>query len=67
MKLATRLGHGPRSLGMIRRMYWQSLENDYPTQMALESTMQTEAGMSSDHAEGIAAFREKRAAKFTGS
>ena len=52
---------------MIRRMYWQSLENDYPTQMALEATMQTEAGMSSDHAEGIAAFREKRATKFTGS
>jgi len=67
MKLAERLGHGPRSLGMIRRMYWQSLENDYPTQMALEATMQTEAGMSSDHAEGIAAFREKRATKFTGS
>jgi 2-(1,2-epoxy-1,2-dihydrophenyl)acetyl-CoA isomerase len=67
MQLADHLGQGPKSLGMIRRMYWQSLENDYPAQMALEAKLQTEAGMTADHAEGVAAFREKRAAKFTGA
>lgn len=66
MKLAERLGQGPMALGLIRRMYWQSLENDYPTQMALEAAAQGEAGRSSDHAEGKAAFQQKRAAKFTG-
>lgn len=66
MKLAGRLGRGPMSLGLIRRMYWQSLENDYPSQMALEAKLQNQAGMSSDHAEGKTAFLEKRAAAFTG-
>ncbi|MEM7407925.1 MAG: enoyl-CoA hydratase-related protein [Pseudomonadota bacterium] len=66
MELADRLANGPMSLGLIRKMYWQSLENDYPSQLALESRYQTEAGTSEDHAEGIAAFKEKRQAAFHG-
>ena len=64
--LATRLADGPMSLGLIRQMHWQSLENDYPTQLALESSMQAQAGLTEDHAEGVAAFRDKRVAAFSG-
>jgi 2-(1,2-epoxy-1,2-dihydrophenyl)acetyl-CoA isomerase len=66
MQLATALANGPRSLGMIRRMYWDSLENTYQQQLDTEAQLQKEAGMTADHDEGIAAFREKRTAKFSG-
>jgi 2-(1,2-epoxy-1,2-dihydrophenyl)acetyl-CoA isomerase len=67
MTLADRLAKGPMSLGLIRQMYWKSLENDYAQQMALESELQKQAGMSDDHDEGVTAFREKRQAQFKGS
>jgi 2-(1,2-epoxy-1,2-dihydrophenyl)acetyl-CoA isomerase len=66
MEIATALANGPRSLGMIRRMYWESMDNDYPTQLALEAKLQNQAGATSDFNEGVAAFREKRPARFTG-
>ncbi len=66
MDIAQRLANGPRSLGMIRRMTWDSLENTYQQQLSRESQLQMQAGMTSDHTEGVTAFREKRAAKFTG-
>jgi 2-(1,2-epoxy-1,2-dihydrophenyl)acetyl-CoA isomerase len=66
MDLAHALAAGPGSLGLIRRMYWQSLENTYSEQLDLEAKLQSRAGMSSDFEEGVAAFREKRPARFTG-
>ena len=66
LELARRLASGPMSLGLIRRLYWKSLENDYPTQLGLEAELQSQAGVSKDHEEGVAAFREKRAAVFRG-
>ncbi len=66
MEIARGLANGPRSLGMIRRMYWDSLENTYDQQLQLEADLQKHAGMTADHNEGVAAFREKRAAQFTG-
>ena len=66
MELAQGLANGPRSLGMIRRMVWQSLDNTMEQQLALEAELQKHAGMSEDHAEGVAAFREKRHAVFSG-
>jgi 2-(1,2-epoxy-1,2-dihydrophenyl)acetyl-CoA isomerase len=66
LELARRLADGPRSLALIRRLYWESLENDYAEQLALEAKLQSAAGMSQDYAEGVAAFREKRAARFSG-
>lgn len=64
--MAARLAGGPSSLGLIRRMYWDALENDYAAQLQLEADCQKQAGRSADHAEGVAAFREKREARFGG-
>ncbi|MBS0559805.1 MAG: enoyl-CoA hydratase/isomerase family protein [Proteobacteria bacterium] len=66
LALAQRLAEGPASLGMIRRLYWDSLENGYEAQLAREDRVQTEAAGTADYAEGVAAFREKRAARFSG-
>jgi 2-(1,2-epoxy-1,2-dihydrophenyl)acetyl-CoA isomerase len=66
MELARGLAGGPRSLGLIRQMYWQGLENTYSDQLDLEAKLQSQAGMSRDFEEGVAAFREKRAARFSG-
>lgn len=66
MQIAQGLANGPRSLGMIRRMYWESLDNTMEQQLAVEAQMQKHAGMTADHTEGVAAFREKRHARFTG-
>lgn len=66
MAMARRLAAGPAALGMIRRLYWQSLENGYSAQLRAEADTQTAAGRTLDHEEGVAAFREKRPAAFTG-
>jgi 2-(1,2-epoxy-1,2-dihydrophenyl)acetyl-CoA isomerase len=66
MELAARLATGPSSLGLIRQMYWQSMENSYGEQLDLEAKLQSQAGMTQDYAEGVAAFREKRPTRFEG-
>ena len=66
MAMARRLADGPVSLGLIRKLYWDALENTYPAQLDLEANLQSQAGLSADHAEGVAAFREKRPARFHG-
>lgn len=66
MEMAQRLAAGPRSIGLIRQMYWQGMDNTYSAQLDLEAKLQTRAGMTRDFEEGVAAFREKLPAKFTG-
>jgi 2-(1,2-epoxy-1,2-dihydrophenyl)acetyl-CoA isomerase len=66
MDLAHNLASGPKSLGMIRQMYWESMDNRYSEQLDLEAKLQSQAGMTRDFEEGVSAFREKRPARFTG-
>ncbi len=66
LELARTLAQGPKSLGLIRQMYWQGLDNSYAAQLDLEAKLQTQAGLTRDFEEGVAAFREKRPAQFTG-
>jgi 2-(1,2-epoxy-1,2-dihydrophenyl)acetyl-CoA isomerase len=66
-ELAGRLARGPRSIGLTKRALDVSLENDLETQLGVEERLQTEATTTSDFAEGLRAFLEKRRATFTGS
>lgn len=66
LELAKGLASGPKSLGLIKRMYWEAMENGYAEQLALEAKLQTEAACSRDYEEGVTAFREKRHARFIG-
>lgn len=64
--LAAELAGGPRSIGLIRRIAWESLDNSWHEQLRAELVTQREAGRSRDFAEGVSAFLQKRPAKFTG-
>jgi 2-(1,2-epoxy-1,2-dihydrophenyl)acetyl-CoA isomerase len=66
MELARSLASGPRSLGLIRQLYWAGMDNTYSDQLDLEAKLQSQAGMTRDYQEGVAAFREKRPASFSG-
>ena len=58
---------GPtQSLGMIRRLYWESPHNSYEVQIDLERQSQQKAGKTEDFVEGVTAFLQKRPAKFKG-
>jgi 2-(1,2-epoxy-1,2-dihydrophenyl)acetyl-CoA isomerase len=65
--LGSRLAAGaPLALALAKRALQRSLESDLETALELEAEQQSVAGRSRDHAEGVAAFREKRPARFTG-
>ena len=66
MAMARRLAGGPAALGLIRRLYWQGLEQGYSAQLKAEADAQTAAARTRDYEEGVAAFREKRPAAFSG-
>lgn len=66
-KLASKLASlPPRGIGLTKRALNASLENDLPTQLEYEAMMQTTAGRTKDHREGVRAFMEKRAPRFSG-
>ncbi|MDQ1518960.1 MAG: 2-(1,2-epoxy,2-dihydrophenyl)acetyl-CoA isomerase [Actinomycetota bacterium] len=65
--LVQRLASGPtRSFGLSKRLLNASFETDLPTSLELEGHFQSLATTSPDLVEGMAAFRDKRDAKFTG-
>lgn len=68
MALARELAAGPtKTLGLIRELYWDSTENTFEQQIDHEFRSQGIAGASEDFREGVAAFLEKRVAKFKGA
>jgi len=67
MDLARKLADGPtRAHRLIRQGIRQALESTLTEALAMERRAQREAGNSVDFLEGIAAFREKRPARFQG-
>jgi len=68
MALAKRIAAGPtRAYAAIKHALNQSATADLDSQLDLERDLQRELGRTSDHAEGVAAFRAKRPAEFRGA
>ena len=68
MALAQELTERPTAtLSLIRRAYWDSLDNSFEKQLELEASLQTQAGRTGDFVEGVMAFREKRLPVFKGT
>jgi 2-(1,2-epoxy-1,2-dihydrophenyl)acetyl-CoA isomerase len=65
-KIALELAHGPKSLSLIRKLMWESLDAEFAAQLAAEASTQTIAGKTDDFIEGVQAFLQKRPAKFAG-
>jgi 2-(1,2-epoxy-1,2-dihydrophenyl)acetyl-CoA isomerase len=64
--MAAKLASGPRSLGLMRSLLWDSLDNPLSAQLEAERRAQTQAGRTADFMEGVRAFGEKRPARFSG-
>ncbi|HEX5775708.1 MAG TPA: enoyl-CoA hydratase/isomerase [Caulobacteraceae bacterium] len=64
---AKELAAGPKSLGMIRKLMWESLDSDWATQLHEERMGQRIAGKTEDFIEGVTAFLQKRQASFKGA
>lgn len=64
---AAKLAKGPGlAIRLTREAVYASTGNDLEAQLALEAALQQKAGASQDFAEGVAAFLEKRPARFQG-
>jgi len=65
--LAEKLARGPKGLGLTKRAIHKALALDFDSALEYEAQIQTVAGASDDHEEGVRAFLENRPANFTGS
>ena len=66
LALAGRLAEGPASLATIRRLSWQAQDADFAAMLQAEREAQRASGRTRDFAVGVAAFLEKRPARFSG-
>ena len=65
--VAQRLADGPtRAIGLSKRLLNQADGPGFAEGLALEAALQELAGRTQDHAEGVAAFSEKRDPRFMG-
>jgi enoyl-CoA hydratase/carnithine racemase len=65
--LARQIADGPQiPIRMIKRLVYQSMKLDLRTHLDLVSSHMSIVRQTADHAEGVAAFKEKRPAKFQG-
>jgi 2-(1,2-epoxy-1,2-dihydrophenyl)acetyl-CoA isomerase len=66
-RLAAQLAGMPtQAIALMKRAFSAAAGNTLEQQLNLERDLQREAGSTPDFQEGVAAFREKRAARFTG-
>jgi 2-(1,2-epoxy-1,2-dihydrophenyl)acetyl-CoA isomerase len=67
MELASKLASAPtRAIGLIKRTLNKALTSDLNSLLEYEAYVQQTASETEDHKEGVAAFLEKRPAKFKG-
>ena len=67
LKIATQLSQMPtKGLGLTKKALNESLHNDLAAQLLVEEKLQVQAGQTTDFAEGVQAFLEKRAPNFKG-
>jgi 2-(1,2-epoxy-1,2-dihydrophenyl)acetyl-CoA isomerase len=65
--LCRQFADGPtKGYGLIKKAMNASSTNSLDAQLDLERDLQRDAGFSADYREGVTAFKEKRAPKFTG-
>ena len=67
MEAARRLADGPtRAIGLAKRSINRAEHAPLEDSLTYEAALQSVAGATADHAEGVAAFAEKREPRFTG-
>jgi 2-(1,2-epoxy-1,2-dihydrophenyl)acetyl-CoA isomerase len=67
LELATKLAQAPtKALGLTKRAMRRAMDASLSDTLAYEAQLQQIAGETADHKEGVAAFLEKRPARFEG-